>query len=122
MSILIFGGRMISGWKAEMSVLSAFFQRLCSGEIFSDLAEVLEELRKNFADLERLADTAVIPCSSSPIEYSRRRENRNFIAELFRALSARYRAKLYRLRFSPCCHIACGVIVRKKGRLVRRKR
>ena len=122
MSAIIFGGRMISGRTAEMSILSAIFLKLYSGEILSDLAEVLEGLRKDFADLERLADCAVIPCSSSPIEYARRRDNRNILAERFRGLSARYRAKMYRLRFSPCCHKAGGVMIRKKGRLVRRKR
>lgn len=91
--------------------------------IFDDLMELIDPFRKLediFRDLRRLADEA--PCSAPPIEYARAKDNGNVLAELLRGISARYRAKLYRLRFSPCCHIACGVIVRKKGRLVRRKR
>ena len=105
-----------------MSILSAIFEKLCSGEILSDLVEVLEELRKSFPEFGRLADIAVVPCNCSPIEYARRRDNGNILAEMFRGLPERYRAKLYQLRFIPCCHRAGGVMIRKKGRLVRRKR
>ncbi len=90
---------------------------------FDDLMYLTDPFRKLadiFRDLRRLADEA--PCSAPPIEYARAKDIGNTLAELFRGISARYRAKMYRLRFSPCCHIACGVIVKKKGRLVRRKR
>ncbi len=90
---------------------------------FDDLMYLIDPFRRLadiFRDLRRLADEA--PCSAPPIEYARAKDNGNILAELFRGISARYRAKMYRLRFSPCCHIACGVIVKKKGRLVRRKR
>lgn len=56
------------------------------------------------------------------LEYVRKRENGNVLAELFRGLSERYRARCYQLRFSPCQHRAGGVMIKKKGRLVRRKR
>lgn len=104
-----------------MGALGDIIEKLF-GEVFFDK---MEELAEAFAELGRLADIDyeyIFPCGFSPIEYARRHDNRNILAEMFRGLSARYRAKLYRLRFSPCCHIACGVIVRKKGRLVRRKR
>lgn len=59
---------------------------------------------------------------SEPIEYARKNDRKNIAAEIIRSISARCRAKLYRLRFSPCRHMAGGVMIRKKGRLVRRKR
>lgn len=105
-----------------MMALRAVLEKLCSVEILSDLAEILEELRKSYADLGRMGDIAIISCGGSPIEYARRREKRNIISEMLRGLSARYRAKLYCIRFSPCCHEAGGVMIWKKGRIVRRKR
>ena len=90
---------------------------------FDDLMYLIDPFRRLadiFRDLRRLTDEA--PCSAPPIEYARAKDNGNILAELFRGISARYRAKMYRLRFSPCCHKAGGVMIRKKGRLVRRKR
>ncbi|MCI7499048.1 MAG: hypothetical protein PUH30_09465 [Oscillospiraceae bacterium] len=90
---------------------------------FDDLMYLIDPFRRLadiFRDLRRLADEA--PCSAPPIEYARAKDNGKVIADLFRGISARYRAKMYRLRFSPCCHKAGGVMIRKKGRLVRRKR
>lgn len=104
-----------------MSILGDIIEKLF-GEVFFDK---MEELAEAFAELGRLAYVdidKIIPYSTSPIEYARRRDNGNILAEKFRGLSARYRAKLYQLRFIPCCHRACGVMIRKKGRLVRRKR
>lgn len=98
-----------------MSIFSKIFERL------SGMMAQLKDLEETFAELRRMAvDVIISDCS--PIEYARRRENRNVLAELFRGLFARYRARCYNLRFSPCQHRAGGVMIKKKERLVRRKR
>lgn len=106
-----------------MNIFKAIIEKLISGampENFEDYAErPLKEILESLAELEK---NAVNPCFASPVEYARIRSNGSILAEVFRGLSARYRARCYRLRFSPCQHRAGGVMIRKKGRLVRRKR
>mgnify|MGYP004460394503 FL=1 len=106
-----------------MNIFKAIIEKLISGampENFEDYAErPLNEILESLAELEKIA---VNPCFASPVEYARIRSNGSILAEVFRGLSARYRARCYRLRFSPCQHRAGGVMIRKKGRLVRRKR
>lgn len=103
-----------------MGIFSEFIDKIA--EYFEEQMKRAAEALAAFAEYRELEDMGIIPCYSSPIEYARRRENRNTLADMFRGQSARYRARLYRLRFSPCCHRAGGVMIRKKGRLVRRKR
>ncbi len=80
---------------------------------FGSLNDIFRKLRKLISEA---------PCRFPPVEYARIRSNGSILAEVFRGLSARYRARCYRLRFSPCQHRAGGVMIKKKGRLVRRKR
>lgn len=112
-----------------MNIFKAIIEKLISGAIpesFEDFMDCVENVTRPLNEiLEALAEfekIAVNPCFASPVEYARIRSNGSILAEVFRGLSARYRARCYRLRFSPCQHRAGGVMIRKKGRLVRRKR
>ncbi len=91
--------------------------------IFDDILDIIDSFRR-LTDILQSLRKAIIeaPCFFPPIEYARKSDRKNIAAEVFRSISARCRAKLYRLRFSPCWHMAGGVMIRKKGRLVRRKR
>ena len=91
--------------------------------IFDDILDIIDPFRR-LADILQSLRKAIIeaPCFFPPIEYARKRTGKNIAAEMLRSICARCRAKLYRLRFSPCQHRAGGVMIRKKGRLVRRKR
>lgn len=82
-------------------------------DLFGSLDDIFRKLRELISEA---------PCCFPPVEYARIRSSGSILAEVFRGLSARYRARCYRLRFSPCQHRAGGVMIRKKGRLVRRKR
>ena len=75
----------------------------------------------SFAELGRLAREMFFPCGLSHTEYAQRCEIKKCTYEIFRGLTERIRARLYRLRHIPCQHKASGTMIKKKGRLVRRK-
>lgn len=89
---------------------------------FSEKLAAIAEAFAEFGSFKDLEDLAFSPSGFEPIGYARKLCRRSSVLEMLFGASERYRSRQYALKYVPCAHAACGVMISKKGRLVRRKR
>ena len=87
-----------------------------------EFAERISNAAENLRELEQLAEIAIYPVGYTPIEYARQLQSRDYIQNVIYSLADRNRCSQYECRYIPCSHASCGVMIWKKGRVVRRKR
>ena len=115
------------GFLKKLNAIAEIFAAYGIYEDLEDLAlsEQLAVIAEAFAEFGRykdLEDLAFSPSGIEPIGYARKLCRRSSVLEMLFGASKRNRIRQYALRYVPCAHAACGVMISKKGRLVRRKR